>query len=219
MPRPSLHPLLSVLAAGASLALTGCFPVPDESPGERPTTVDPDEVDTGDLRQGEIPDAEAELDETELPLDEPDPGAPAEERFAWLALLAIAEFAGSADPDAEVVCPEVTDLGSGSVTADCVVTYGGENFEASPGERPDGSILSQVIEGPVLRDVVEDELRRQENTEYVRCGMPQAVTVYPMSLVDDKLIHLCEYLDPNSGDREEIRAEISHTGNVLFRSS
>ncbi|GAA3740431.1 hypothetical protein HDA32_002629 [Spinactinospora alkalitolerans] len=220
--RSSRIPSVLVCAA-AALTLSGCaVPV---SPGfldDRPTAQeeewgDPSDMDTSGLEHGKIPSREPELDEADLPVADPPSDAPLTERIAWEALRDVSAFARAADPDSESECIDTTsELDGDSISLDCTVTYRGKEFDYNYGQRPDGTAPEPVYTAPLLRSVVENDLRFSQDTDYVNCDMEEMEAV-PTSAASEAPGYRCVYLNPNTGDQERVEARAYGNGSLSFR--
>ncbi|WP_017591527.1 hypothetical protein [Nocardiopsis potens] len=215
--RPPFRAAAALVSAAAVPALGGCglLPAGDAPPGGGQDA--PAAMETGGLRQGEVPDREPAVDEADLPAAEPPAGAPLEERIAWDALKEVVTFARAADPDAESACvaaEESEELEEGAAALDCTVTYRGQEYEYHYAHRSDGSVLPAVSTAPFLREVAEDDLRFDEGTEYVRCDMEETVAMASHSLED--VAYDCTYLDPETGAQEDVEMSVARDGTTAF---
>ena len=199
---------LAVLA----LTLTGCsVGVPLGGQEEEPVA----EADTSDLTQGPVPDHPAAVAEEDLPGTLPAEDAPRTESIARTALREVTSAARVVDPDAEAEC--VDEGENGQFAFDCTVTYEGVDADYFYAERPDGSVLENLLTIPVLRSVVEDDLRIEEDTEYVGCAMDD-VEVAAGELAMSIPPYKCEYLDTETQEIEPVEADVDPDGTVAFYS-
>ncbi|MBV2364190.1 hypothetical protein [Streptomonospora nanhaiensis] len=189
----------AALAAALPLALTACGP------------------DLGSLRSAPIPDEAPRLADADLP---PEPGedAPFADRIEWDLVAAASRFARVADPDAAAECPEF-DTGADSelvctvvfrgTEAEWEVTVNGGDYFASSQMRPLGR--------QVVRDVAEDLVRFEMDTETVRCDMDE-VHVIPTEAGEGEPVTCAWGRDRDSwrteGREGTVRIEVStpHAG-------
>lgn len=126
--------------------------------------------DPSTLRSGPIPDKPPRVNASDLP-DEPGKHAPLTKKIEWKILDSTNGYARKADPDAKVHCPAVT--GSTDAKIVCSVRYRG--LTAKWNVSVNGGFLISYKMKPrarhVVRDVVEDEVRREADTKTVRCDM------------------------------------------------
>ncbi|CAL9508518.1 hypothetical protein SUDANB121_03602 [Nocardiopsis dassonvillei] len=211
---------LGLVAAGSALALAACGgPAPAEEPEPRTGTAETDveeepvEVDTEDFNQGPVPSEKPELNEDDLP-PEPDNSAPLSERIAWEALEQVSIFASMTDPDATYQCPDIAGEEGESVT--CTVNFLGEEFEYKIDIQSSGILISyepELPEGPLVREMVEDTLRWDAETEYVLCDMESDLV---RGRTSEDAPFTCRSLDAETGDVREHTLSISRYGAYTF---
>ena len=208
---------LGVAAAGSALVLAACGgadPEPQAAP-EAAEVIEEEtpEVDTADFNQGPIPDAAPEVTAEDLPA-EPDSSAPLGDRIAWEALEQVSVFASVVDPDATSECPEIA--GTEGETATCTVNFLGEEFEYAITVESSGILVSyqpQLVDGPLIRETVEDTLRVQADTEYVLCDMEADLV---RGEPDTDAPFTCQALDEATGEVDEYTLSISMYGAFTF---
>ncbi|WP_116246427.1 hypothetical protein [Nocardiopsis sp. FIRDI 009] len=215
------HTRLPLLPLGAALvlALTACGGAESGSPEPGADSADTTEEaadtpapDTSDLHRGPIPDAAPDMDEADLP-PEPEGSAPLSERIAWEALERVSSFANTTDPDAASTCPDIA--GEEGESATCTVTFLGEEFEYTIDVESGGVLISYtptLHEGPVVREVVEDTLRVQTESEQVACDMEEVVSVAP----DSEGVARCRALNEDLGEVLEYDLNVGGVGTLSF---
>ncbi|MDE3723181.1 hypothetical protein PWG71_17450 [Nocardiopsis sp. N85] len=211
---------LGLAAVGSALALAACGgPAPADEPESTADTIEaeveeePADVDTGDFNQGPIPSEKPELNESDLP-PEPDNSAPLGERIAWEALEQVSTFASMTDPDATYQCPDIAGEEGESVT--CTVNFLGEEFEYNIDIQSSGILISyeqDLPEGPLVREMVEDTLRWDAETEYVLCDMESDLV---RGRTSEDAPFTCQALDEETGDVSEYTLSISMYGAYTF---
>ncbi|PSK96513.1 hypothetical protein CLV63_111108 [Murinocardiopsis flavida] len=131
------------------------------------------------LRSGAIPEKTQQMPESDLP-EEPGRDAPFGEKIEWRVLADTNRFARSFDPESTAECPEVDRTRNSTIT--CTVTYMDTPAEwdvAIKGGRFVSSYKLKPKGRQVVRDIVEDELRLEVDSETVRCDMDPVHVIDP----------------------------------------